>query len=369
MDEIDKKLYNDLNLKMEIPEKLDNVIKEGLKNKTSYHLSFKIATIACSIIMTTVGIAYAGTIIYEKIWREPQKVVGNAEKNTITKEEKENVMSEEEARKKVEEILKKFGYEDEKIKSIELQNNIEDYELNWYIQTENNIHVSFEAEEGKSYNISINNILYDNIEKYRTTEKEAEETARNFCKKYGYDLKEYSYTKITSNMNSEGESYIWNIGFYKEYDGLVNRYEGIVVSFIPQINKLYGFVVEDRKFENNSVEITEEQAKEIALKEENNVPVKNEINSIDVKLKIVKMNGIAYLRANDYEQLHKQTTSINYSPEKWTYYRTDNYVRKAWVVKFNYNINKLGESYNINDRQFSYFIDATTGKIIGGSCI
>lgn len=80
MAEIDKKLYNDLNLKMEIPEKLDNVIKEGLKNKTSYHLSFKIATIACSIIMTTVGIAYAGTIIYEKIWREPQKVVGNVEK-------------------------------------------------------------------------------------------------------------------------------------------------------------------------------------------------------------------------------------------------------------------------------------------------
>lgn len=375
MDEIDKKLYNDLNLKIDIPDKLETIIKQGLNKRPPHYSISKIAIVICTFLATTAGIVYAGTIIYDKIWKEPEKVVGfyseeRSKQNTISNEESKSAMSEEEARKKTEEILEKFGYKDEKIQSIQLQNNPDDYESSWYIQTENNIHISFEASNGKSFNISINNVLYENIENYRTTEKNAEETARSLCSKYGYNLNEYSYVKTTSNMNSEKDSYIWNVEFYKEYDGIVNRYEGIGVSFIPQINKLYGFSVNDKKFENNPVEITEEQAKEIALKEEKNVPVKYEINNIDIKLKIIEMNGIAYLRVNDYDQLHKQTSSIDYPSEEWTYYRTDNRVRKAWVVKFNYNIpNKPGEFYNINDRQFSYYIDATTGEIIGGSCI
>lgn len=375
MDEIDKKLYNDLNLKIDIPDKLETIIKQGLNKRPPQYSISKIAIGICTFLATTVGVVYAGTIIYDKIWKEPEKVVGfyfeeRSKQNTISNEENKSIMSEEEARKKTEEILEKFGYKDEKIQSIQLQNNSADYELHWIIQTENNIHISFEASKAKSFNISINNILYEDIENYRTTEKNAEETARSLCSKYGYNLNEYSYVKTTSNMNSEEDSYIWNVEFYKEYDGIVNRYEGIGVSFIPQINKLYGFSVNDKKFENNPVEITEEQAKEIALKEEKNVPVKYEINNIDIKLKIIEMNGIAYLRVNDYDQLHKQTASINYPSEEWTYYRTDNRVRKAWVVKFNYNIpNKSGEFYNINDRQFSYYIDATTGEIIGGSCI
>lgn len=375
MDEIDKKLYNDLNLKIDIPDKLETIIKQGLNKRPPHYSISKIAIGICTFLATTAGIVYAGTIIYDKIWKEPEKVVGfyseeRSKQNTISNEESKSAMSEEEARKKTEKILEKFGYKDEKIQSIQLQNNPDDYESSWYIQTENNIHISFEASNGKSFNISINNVLYENIENYRTTEKNAEETARSLCSKYGYNLNEYSYVKTTSNMNSEKDSYIWNVEFYKEYDGIVNRYEGIGVSFIPQINKLYGFSVNDKKFENNPVEITEEQAKEIALKEEKNVPVKYEINNIDIKLKIIEMNGIAYLRVNDYDQLHKQTSSIDYPSEEWTYYRTDNRVRKAWVVKFNYNIpNKPGEFYNINDRQFSYYIDATTGEIIGGSCI
>lgn len=375
MDEIDKKLYNDLNLKIDIPDKLETIIKQGLNKRPPHYSISKIAIGICTFLATTAGIVYAGTIIYDKIWKEPEKVVGfyseeRSKQNTISNEENKSAMSEEEARKKTEEILEKFGYKDEKIQSIQLQNNPDDYESSWYIQTENNIHITFEASNGKSFNISINNVLYENIENYRTTEKNAEETARSLCSKYGYNLNEYSYVKTTSNMNSEKDSYIWNVEFYKEYDGIVNRYEGIGVSFIPQINKLYGFSVNDKKFENNPVEITEEQAKEIALKEEKNVPVKYEINNIDIKLKIIEMNGIAYLRVNDYDQLHKQTSSIDYPSEEWTYYRTDNRVRKAWVVKFNYNIpNKPGEFYNINDRQFSYYIDATTGEIIGGSCI
>ena len=41
MDQLDKKLYNDLNSKIEIPNELDTVIKNGLNKKKSNVLSFK----------------------------------------------------------------------------------------------------------------------------------------------------------------------------------------------------------------------------------------------------------------------------------------------------------------------------------------
>ena len=159
MDEIDKKLYNDLNLKIEIPDKLETIIKQGLNKRPPHYSLSKIAIGICTFLATTAGIVYAGTIIYDKIWKEPEKVVGfyteeRSEQDTINSEKNESVMSEEEARIKTREILEKFGYKDEKIQSIQLQNNSANYELHWIIQTENNIHISFEASEAKSFNIS-----------------------------------------------------------------------------------------------------------------------------------------------------------------------------------------------------------------------
>lgn len=374
MDELDKKLYNDLNLKIEIPQMLDTIIKEGLNKKKQYQSLSKIAIVICTILATTTGIVYAGTIIYDKIWKKPEKIVGFYEeenKNTITNEEREKVMSEEEARKKAEELLKKFKCDNEEIKTLELKNNTADYELSWFVETDKNTSIWINGREGKNFSISINSVLYEDIENYRTTEKKAEETARRFCKEYGYDLKEYSYVKITSNMNSEEESYIWNVNFYKKYDGIINRYESIKVSFIPETNKIYGFGVNYQKFEDNPIEITKEQAKEIALKEEQKISTKYAIENIDIQLDIASMNGLAYLRINDYDQLYEQT-SADYSSEKWVTYRTENRVRKVWVVTIIYNIpntvNKYDKSYNINEEQFSYYIDVTTGEIIGGSC-
>ena len=376
-DELDKKLYNDLNLTMQIPDKLDNIIKEALNNKVLHHSLSKIAIVVCTTIIATVGVVYAGTIIYDKVWKDPEKIVGfytegNNIQNTITEQQKDDIMSETEARKKVEELLKKFECDNEKIEMIELQNNTANYELSWSIKTNKNTSIWLEAKEGKSFGISIDNVLYEDIDNYRTTEKEAEQTARSLCKKYGYDLKEYNYTKITSNMNSEKDSYIWHVIFCKKYDEIVNYYESIDISFIPVINKIYGFSVTSQKFDNNLVEITKQQAREIALKEEEKISTKYNIKNIDIQLDIVSMNGLAYLRINDYDQLYNQT-SADYPSEKWVTYRTENRIRKAWVVTIIYHIpdtiNKHDKSYNKNEEQFSYYIDATTGEIIGGSCI
>ena len=170
-------------------------------------------------------------------------------------------------------------------------------------------------------------------------------------------------------MNSEKKSYIWYISFYKEYDGIVNPYENISISFVPEINEFYYFSVSNRKYENNPVEITMEDAKKIALEEEKKINTKYEISDSKADLNIISMNGEAYLRITDYKQMQEQS-SVDYPSESWVTYRTDSRVRKAWVVTIKYNIpdsiNKFDGSYNANDEQFSYYIDATTGEIIGG---
>ena len=109
MDDIEKRLYHDLNIQMEIPEKCDEVIKEALKPKKKHYSWIKIATTACASLMITAGGVFAGTKVVETIWKKPDKVVGNIE-STITEEDMIGIMSEEEARNKANGILEKFGY-------------------------------------------------------------------------------------------------------------------------------------------------------------------------------------------------------------------------------------------------------------------
>lgn len=374
MDKLEQKLYNDLNIQMETPDKLDTIIKNGLNERKSHGsilkrvASFLIITFATSGIVFAAGVAYEN---YERnIWKTPQKVTGeNADNNDNQNMTKQNIMSEEDARKKGQDILEKFGYGNDKIKTIKLVGNPENYDLTWDIETEQNISIAFDANGEETLSITNNRKLDKDITKYRTTEKEAEKTAREMIKNLGYDTEQYNYVKVSSNLNSDNDSYFWSVSFYKEYDEIKNPYEYIGISFIPQINEILGFNFINKKFENNPIEITAESAKEIALNEEKKVSVKYKIKDIETKLRIEAMNGFAFLRTNDYDQLHKQTES-NYPNDKRVFYRTESRIRKVWLVTIVYNIpDRLAKDYNRNDERVSYFVDVTTGEVIGGGSI
>ena len=111
MDQLDKKLYNDLNSKIEIPNELDTVIKKGLNKKKSNVLSFKKIASFLIITFVTSGIVFAGSVVYNKnIWKEPERVVVESAENSNNKNEiKQGTISEDNARKKTNEILKKLG--------------------------------------------------------------------------------------------------------------------------------------------------------------------------------------------------------------------------------------------------------------------
>ena len=61
MDDIERKLYHDLSLKTEIPEKCEEIIKNGLNKKKKHYSWAKIIVVSCASFMITAGVVYAGT--------------------------------------------------------------------------------------------------------------------------------------------------------------------------------------------------------------------------------------------------------------------------------------------------------------------
>ena len=373
MDELDKKLYHDMHIDVPIPDKCKIIIKESLYNeekiKRVYYRS--LTRIALTIFMTlllTTGIVYASTKVYEKIFTNPEKVVGfysdnNSEKNLnqIT----DTTISRETALNEMSKLLKKFSHENEKIETIELFNNSENYQLIWEAKTNKNNSILINADDKTSFNVVFNSIIDENTQKANNniiTEEEAINTAKNLCKKYGYEISDYTYIRAYTNTSSETTPYIWYVDFFKEYEGVVNPFQRINIGFIPQTNEIYVFGICNAEFDNNPIEITSEQAKEIVLKEEEKINAGYKIESINSELCIVSTNDNAYLRVNDYEQYYKQGNAT-YPVENIIEYRVDRHIRRVYVVTINYDITENSNTYN---KSFSYFVDTATGEIIGG---
>ena len=117
--------------------------------------------------------------------------------------------------------------------------------------------------------------------------------------------------------------------------------------------------------DNNEIKITKEDAIQIALEEDKKIGT-TKIVDTQVKQMIVKMNTDAYDRIHNYEEYYKSMQSQGYNTEDKNYYDIKDKVRNAWVVVITYedNFDNVIERYT--EGKYSYFIDCTTGEIIGG---
>lgn len=397
MDELDKKLFNDLSEKVEIPIRCEYIIKNALKNgnNKSKNILKNIVLIvarACGVIFLTSGIVFASAKIYENVWKEPKKIdnfygdnyeydenalygTGHSKDIDISKN---NAITKEEAQIKFEEILKKFGYENEKIISIELADNPADDSLFYRATTENKFMLDIDAKDTRNFKI-FTDIAYKDIDKYRGTQEEVEKVVEEICKKYGYDLSKYNHKEIGFNIaqsvfekSLSNNTYIeycpenaniWGVQYNKEYNGVVNRSEEIKVGIIPEINELYYFIYTNRAPENTDIVIDKEKAKEIAIEKEKQLNIGYNIKNISVELDIVKMNDYAYLRENNFEHYYESRTTPNYPMEKLLYYRVEDKIRQIWRVKLEF---EQTNNSKYNEDSFTYFVDTATGEIIGG---
>lgn len=205
---------------------------------------------------------------------------------------------------------------------------------------------------------------------YTLSKEEAIQVAKELYQKLGYRQGEYQLIKMipqTEDGDMQKEGYEFDARFYKQYDDLYNGYQCVSISFYVKDKILKCYRVENEKFDNNPVELTKEEAIEIATKEDRKVENK-EIISIEAELRIEKMNGNAYARVYNTEEYYKPMTTTDVPLEEQVHYQTENRVRRVWVVSFNYGEEPGTDVVTRYAKgTYSYFVDATTGEIIGGT--
>lgn len=330
-------------------------------NKISKYVATAIITLGIGT-----GIVYAtGTAIYDKIWKQPETYKIS---NEITEKDKENAISEEEAKQKASEYLNKIGLTDE-VTKLKLSKDVLENEIKWRIEFESGT-ITMDN-KGNFQSLNIPSYNYTISYNYGITREEARKTAKELLAKYNPENNndKYELVSLHRNMENDKASYIWYADFYKKYGDLYNQYEKISIGWIPTINGLYSLNIENSKYENNEQIITKEEAIKIATERDKKIETRHSIASTEAKIGIDKMNADIIYREKDIENYDNGT--LNYQIEEnglykikedTEFYKVDNRVRKVWEVTIYYDYYK--ENYQ---GRYVYYIDATTGEVIGGN--
>ena len=329
-----------------------------------------IKTVATATIRTviTTGVVFAGTKVYEnieKIWKTPETYEIT---NELSSEDKENAISEEEAKKKASEYLEKIGLE-KNINILTLKKDALNNEIIWDITFKNgNIRINsngdFESLNIPSYNYTI-------PKNYGITREEARKVAKELLSKYNFYDNDDEYELVSLKRNGDDEqAYIWYATFYKKYGDLYNQYENINIGWIPTINGLYSLSIDNCKYENNEQQISKEEAINIAKEKDEKIETRHKIVSVDAELGIDKMNTDVIYREKNIEEYGDGT--INFKSDEngkmvlkdnAEFYKVEERVRKVWEVTLYYDYIKYEEN---GPEKYVYYIDSTTGEIIGG---
>lgn len=353
----------------EIYEKHKEVVTVKIKNEF-YQMKFeekkynplKMVAIFVLTIGITVGIAYAtnsnikNSSQENKIWKEPKEYQLNNQ-TQLTEEEIAKCISEQEARKYTNEALRKIGLEEDEVLEIRLEKDFLSNENEWYIGT-NKATITLDAQKGELKSIQVPTWNYRIPYNYGITRQEAKVVAQELLTKLKpeEDKEQYKLVKLTRNMETDEGSYIWYAEFYKKYEELLNPYEEIRIGWIPTINGIYSLNIERGKYENNPEKITKEKAIEIAKQKDKQIEPNKTIQKIEAEIRIQQMNADVYLRENYKEKYDKH----EFSRFEGIQYQTEERVRKVWCVVVEYEEEEKQQKY-------TYFVDCTTGEIIGGN--
>ena len=378
-DEIDKYIEKTVTQKIEVPEK---AMREALYSERFYkrlrkRKMIRAISTACATVILTSGVAVGGFIAYEKIWKEPKQYTYEEFKNTIANsdvpdEDKESLISEEEAKRNALEIVNNLGYVGEEIESIELnKNNQEDLEEIFYLLETNNkenqlLKIKIDAETGNLITLEDANALQKSIEAQQITEEQAKNISMEICNDIKYEKDDVEMNSCEENVLKEGnEITLWNTTYMKKYNGVVNPYEKLVIRFWVEddMTKISSIYTENTgKYENNPTVITEDEAIEIAKNKEKEL-TNNDINNIEVNRGIRKANKVIYELENGKENTNLLDTNENI-------YQQEIMTRNVWIIEVYHkeNLNIIVENYLLgSDKQ--YYIDVTTGEILGGKII
>ena len=358
-----------------IKEENDIVMENKTKN------IFKIVSTAVAGMVLSTGIVFAGTKVYENIWKEPEKI--EIVTSVLTPEsEKENI-SEQDAKQIAINKLNQIGF-NTNIIGTDHYKLIDSNKIMYRFKTEDDYSISIDGQKAEFFEMWNESKKLGEIDKnfygyvngknvgseYFMNRDKAVEVANKYYKLFGFKEGEYEVTKVDS-WNSDGDEkaetgYKFTVTYNKKYGDTYNPYEYIYIQVYAKDEILWMVRTENIPYDNNPTEITKEQALQIALEVDKNVEEK-EIAETKVEEMIVNMNAKAYYRLTDKERFYKEMSTVDYPTEERVYYQMEDKIRNAWVVVITYVDDWTDVVTRYTREQFSYFIDATTGEIIGGA--
>lgn len=337
--------------------------KEEKEMKKPTKKLVNIAAVAVLTVGLSVGTVCAGPVIYEKIWKEPTRV--DATDNEITPEILEKNIPEEEAKRIAQEKLKQLGLEDEEIIKTDHYRLFRTETIDYRFITEN-WSITINGQTGEFSNLSLN--TYDkSVENYKMSREEAIEVAKEYYNKFGHQEGEYEFAEVVPLWDDgTDKSGSFSARFYKKYGDLYNRGESVWIEFYAKDHKLHNYSIENNKCDNNPIVITKEEAIQKATNEDRKVE-SNPIIKTTAELKIKGMNGNAYARLHNTEEYYKPVLKIDVPNEERVVYETEERIRTVWIVVLEYGDEDADIVERVAKGQYSYYVDATTGEIIGGS--
>lgn len=355
------KIKNELKMKIAI-SKIRNEEEKNM-NKTGKFIFKNIGIAACTIMVLTGGV-FATSKVIENIWKTPKKIENVTEQ--ITEESKKENITEDQAKEIAIQKLEQIGFNTNIINTNHYK-EIDSNTIIYRFHTEDNYEISINGQTAEFESIwNFNKNQQDcNIE---ITEDEAIQIANQYYTLFGFKEGDYEITNIFCNNNrgsGKDSGYKIDITYHKKYGEIYNPYEMISVSIESKNKNFDSFTVKNEPFDNNEIIISKEEAIQIALEEDKKIET-NKVVETKAERRIVKMNADAYERINNKEEYYEAMQTVDYPNEGRNYYNIEDKVRNAWVVVLTYedNFDSVAERYT--EGKYSYFVDCTTGEIIGG---
>ena len=384
MDQLDKYIQDIVSQKITEPDDLEEIMlnaihtAKGKKRIRRYKITRAIITSVTTIIITT-GVGVAGFIAYDKIWKNPEKYTYEEIQETIAEGnnvgEVENLITEETAKQNATTIMNNLGYSNETIKSITLQKDINNNDKPFYvIRTGSNENEGFvitlDGNTGELNSFTNNEFNNINVKENEISNDQAKEYSEQIIENIGFTEKEYQFTECSKQQvasNNQTKS-VWVAKYYKLYDGIYNPYEVLTSNFAISDNKIeISSIVEtsDGTYDNNPTVITQDEATEIAINKEKEL-TSREIESTSSEIGIRKMNSYIYMLENElsFSDIDiKIDGNIDIEDKK---------IRKVWIINIyhkNQEIKKITDMDILKSKDKAYYIDITTGEILGGEKI
>lgn len=376
-DKIDNLFFQYFENNQEVPNIITNGIETAMYNKKHKYemieLIKKIIITIVSFLTVTSGIAFASYTVYEKIWKEPKKYatsddyLNSLPSKEISEDEKRNLITENDARNIALNFFNKLGYENQTINSIELKRDYSQPMDSYYMAKtesdyEKGLMVLIDSKNGYIEYFNDLDLKYKDLNQDIITEEQAKQIAVDTYEKLELNKNDYELYSIKKDeyVFENNTKTLWGATFLKKENNVYNKYENFSVAFIVVDNKImYDTINISKSTEkvNNPIIIKEESAIEIAKNKELEF-TNTEITNIKSELSIEKMNTLVYqLEYEIYDTMDLQI---------------EENIRNVWKVsiehknKKDFNIYSNPNQYMKENLNKEFYIDATTGEIIGG---